>query len=581
MEKRRIGKSLRKVILFTFILFTIFNTKVLAVEVPVVKRLEGKNRVETSIAVSREAFKDKANVAIIVGYDGEVDALTGTLLAQKKGAPILISDKKSLSDGLKNELKRLDSRDIFILGGTNVVSEGIEAELKALGLNVTRIRGERREETAINIANESIDGEVNEAFLSLGYGVYADALAIGPIAATKNAPLLLTKSNDIDPITLDYLKSLNIKKVNIIGGKNAVSDNVKKVLENMGISVVRISGASREETAVSIANIYIKNPNKIFIANGYKYADAVVGGYLAAKENVPILLSASNTLKEINREYIQKNKLDVNILGGKVSISDRVLRDIKIELGIIKEEIPSNIKELKEVIDRELKDINKNITIKYQGNLKMEELTKLIEEAFNDGSYISGVLNSISYTLSNTGSLSSITMDVSYLHTKSQEEYIDIEVDRIIKNIIKPGMSELQKVKTIHDYIIKNSVYSEKTNTSPHSAYTLLKEGKGVCQAYALATYKLLDAAAIDNYYVTGVANDGSGSEPHAWNLVRVDGRYYHMDVTWDDPEVVGGGNVLVYDYFLISQETLYRDHLMDKNSFPKAVDKRYEGKFK
>lgn len=75
MKNNKMVKKIRKLVLCALILFTVSSTKVLATSVPVVKRLEGKNRVETSIAVSKEAFKGKVKAVIIVGYDGEVDAL--------------------------------------------------------------------------------------------------------------------------------------------------------------------------------------------------------------------------------------------------------------------------------------------------------------------------------------------------------------------------------------------------------------------------------------------------------------------------------------------------------------------------
>ena len=301
----KVIKWIKILVMFIIISVIVSNNKVLADSKPVVKRLEGKNRVETSIEISKEAF-ERSKTVVIVGYNGEVDALTGTILAEDRKAPILISGKEGLHQSLKDELKRLGCEEVFIVGGYKVVEKSTEDEIRSLGLKVERIKGDSREETAIKIAEKSIVGKVERAFLSLGYGVYADALAIGPIAANENVPLLLTKTDKLGSYTLEYIERLGIQEVTIIGGEKAVGVKVENILKDKGIKTNRINGNSREETAVKIAEEFIVDPQKVFVANGYKYADAVAGGYLAAKENSPILLSNSKELKDINKTYIEE-----------------------------------------------------------------------------------------------------------------------------------------------------------------------------------------------------------------------------------------------------------------------------------
>lgn len=584
-------KLIKKIIICMFILWAVFTTGVFAKSEPVVNRIEGKSRIETSIAVSKEAFKDtdKPKTAIIVGYHGEVDALTGTILAEKKKAPILIGGKDKLDDNIKKELKRLGTKEVFILGGEKAVNKTIEQELKNLSLEVIRIDGATRADTAIKIAKEAVDGDVSEVFLCLGYETYADALAIGPVAARKNTPVLLTRSKKISKETLQYIEKSNIQSVNIIGGEKAVGKEIENVLKNKKISTRRIEGPSRADTAIEIAKQYVKNYDKIFIANGYKYVDAVIGGYLAAKENIPILLTHGSKLHKSNSEYIKENALDVSILGGSSTIKDPVLKDIKISLGLIEEPIigirptieieredPKNIDELRQLIYRELNTLKTKIEVEYDYEISSDQIGVIVDGFWNSGSYVAGNTQRIGHVLrtSSRSPISTITVQVEHLTTSKQEDFIDQEVAKIIRKIIKPKMSQLEKVKAIHDYIINNTVYSDKTKTTAHSAYTLLKEGKGVCQAYALTTYKFLDAVGIENYYVIGSARGG-----HAWNKVKVDGKWYNMDVTWDDPLTSTGENILRYDFFLISDKKLNETHTPKSNDFPKATDTRYEGR--
>ena len=92
-----------------------------------------------------------------------------------------------------------------------------------------------------------------------------------------------------------------------------------------------------------------------------------------------------------------------------------------------------------------------------------------------------------------------------------------------------------------------------------YTAYGALLEGRAVCQGYAQLTYKMLREAGLSCYVITGQANNGSRTEDHAWNIVKVGKKWYYLDTTWDDP--AGGEDVLRYDYFLIGSDKMDQDH--------------------
>ena len=95
-----------------------------------------------------------------------------------------------------------------------------------------------------------------------------DALNVGPYAGRLKVPVLLTKTNEIDTKILDEIKRLKAKEVIIIGGVNAVSENVANQLKAKGLTVNRIFGENRYETALKVAEEAIDNgvlkSNKIF-----------------------------------------------------------------------------------------------------------------------------------------------------------------------------------------------------------------------------------------------------------------------------------------------------------------------------
>lgn len=125
---------------------------------------------------------------------------------------------------------------------------------------------------------------------------------------------------------------------------------------------------------------------------------------------------------------------------------------------------------------------------------------------------------------------------------------------KVSASIITSSMGEYDKVKAIHDYLINFNTYQE-TGSRSHDAISALVDGKSVCDGYAKAFKLLCYLNGIDCVRVCGSAGGGN----HAWNKVKVNGAWYNIDVTWDDP--VSSRPVLRYDYFLISDSALSKDH--------------------
>lgn len=150
-----------------------------------------------------------------------------------------------------------------------------------------------------------------------------------------------------------------------------------------------------------------------------------------------------------------------------------------------------------------------------------------------------------------------------YSLSKSNIEKANLESKKMVSEFITNDMTEKQKVKVIHDYIIDIASYSEgDLNSLPPeslSHYGILIENSGVCQGYASAFNVLAKLAGIKTSIVTGTA--GENSIPHAWNIVEIDNHIYHIDVTFDDPI---GSNFLSginNSYFLLSDKYISKDH--------------------
>lgn len=123
-----------------------------------------------------------------------------------------------------------------------------------------------------------------------------------------------------------------------------------------------------------------------------------------------------------------------------------------------------------------------------------------------------------------------------------------------------PTGSDYEKELYLHDALIKKVTYTY-SKLEEQNGYTTLVEGKGVCAGYAFALQYLLMRAGIQSYYVVGYAG-----ENHAWNLAKIDGEWYYVDATWDDP-LTGSGSDSAYSpfhtYFKLSAEMMAEDHTL------------------
>lgn len=154
---------------------------------------------------------------------------------------------------------------------------------------------------------------------------------------------------------------------------------------------------------------------------------------------------------------------------------------------------------------------------------------------------------------------------------KSKMAKTNTKVNAITKKIIKNGMTNKQKLKAIHDYLVKNSVYDETVSLGDYddafTAYGCLVKKRAVCQGYAAAFNLLAQKAGIRSIAVAGDA----GGATHAWNYVKNGSSYRYIDATWDDPVPDGGSKAkVIRKYFYLTQKELEWTHTWDKTEHAK-----------
>lgn len=213
----------------------------------------------------------------------------------------------------------------------------------------------------------------------------------------------------------------------------------------------------------------------------------------------------------------------------------------------------------------------------YQGQTKSlkTQLKEALDQAMDSDPYIHYTIASYSYDFRGNSNAADVTVRLTYRETGAQTRYVNNRTKAILKEIIKPGMNDHEKVKAIHDWVVLHLKYD--TTLQKYTAYDGLKSGSTVCQGYSLLTHKLLKETGIHNKIVEGTAFSESSPEGqlHAWNLVLLDGKWYHLDTTWNDPVPDREGSVN-YTYYLRTDKQMRKDHTWTK-SYPEASTPYYE----
>jgi putative cell wall-binding protein/lipoprotein-anchoring transpeptidase ErfK/SrfK len=189
---------------------------------------------------------------------------------------------------------------------------------------VDRLSGNSRYETASFISSYGWKDTSDCAILATGEN-FPDALSAASLAKKYNAPILLTERNSLNTDAENEIKRLKVKTVYISGGTGAISFNIDKTLEDLGVQVVRLSGSNRYETSVKIAE-NLGDTDSIFVATGSNFPDALSAASIAASKGMPIILVSKDSIDKSVQDYLMNHKISKTyVIGGEAAISSNVL----------------------------------------------------------------------------------------------------------------------------------------------------------------------------------------------------------------------------------------------------------------
>ncbi|MFT5223382.1 MAG: hypothetical protein ACI867_001698 [Glaciecola sp.] len=302
-------------------------------------RVDDGDPIASAISVAQLRFAEPSASSpahvVLSRSDVFADSLSGSALLGK--GPLLFTDTKTLSPATRDELVRLRAgvtRRLYVLGGPNAVSTEVESAARSLGYDVVRLAGANRIETSIAIADQafSMSGS-REVLLARAYGTdgspgsgWVDSVAGGARAANNTLPVLLTRTEALDPQVGAWLRERGITSTSLLGGPGALSVAVEQAVPGPR----RFAADERTGTAAAIARglwgAKDTGPRAFTIVNGSQergWAFGLAAAGLAADRDAPVLLTLGGITPATRRMVATCGapQVDLTIIGDGTLVS--------------------------------------------------------------------------------------------------------------------------------------------------------------------------------------------------------------------------------------------------------------------
>lgn len=263
-----------------------------------------------------------------------------------------------------------------------------------------------------------------------------------------------------------------------------------------------------------------------------------------------------------NWEFIAETVEDLIYSRREVIIPDANLYEKDYEFMYFKESkdfIPRNYDDLVSIFYTTLDKGWKEFT--FYCDTEYEDCLEDVALISNDQKFLAEINNFVhpynSYSTIKTlyDDTGKITIVIDKLYSDEDIDKIDKDIDIWINEYVRANMNDKDKIKAMHDAIINRTKYDKvraDTNNSKYDSARIngvLYDHYAICSGYTDMMAVVLSKLGIPNYKIA--------SEEHVWNAVYLDGKWYHLDLTWDDPLTSSGKNMVLHDYFLITDKEL------------------------
>ncbi|MCL1697314.1 transglutaminase domain-containing protein [Lysinibacillus sp. BPa_S21] len=227
-------------------------------------------------------------------------------------------------------------------------------------------------------------------------------------------------------------------------------------------------------------------------------------------------------------------------------------------------------------VEKQITKFDPNFTVMYRGKLDWDTFEEQLNDLYNILSFVNpytaGYIENYNWEAWEVDNGYEVDFDFTYLTDAKKEKKIDAYVQEFATKFITNDMDDFHRAKAVNDFVVQLATYSDEDASEGQSVYALITKETGVCQAYALLAYRLFLAAGLDAKYVYGY----SDNQLHAWNLVNVNGDWYHIDTTWNDINPIEP-YAISYEYFLVNDEKLSEDHIWANENYFAATSNAYD----
>ncbi|MGO1041419.1 N-acetylmuramoyl-L-alanine amidase [Clostridioides difficile] len=304
-----------------------------------ITELTGSDRYETAVKISKEGWKNGSDKVIIISGDVSIDGIISTPLATTYNAPILLVEKNNVPASVKAELKRLNPKDVIIIGDENSISKTTANQIKStVSASQTRLNGSNRYETSLLIAKEiDKNHDVEKVYITNANGGEVDALTIAAKAGQDKQPIILSDKDSITNDTYKWLQSEDLQSAYFIGGPQMLSTNVINKINDItkdSVTKNRVYGADRHETNANVIKTFYTEDEleAVLVAKSDVLVDALAAGPLAASLKSPILITPKTYVSAYHKDNLEaKSANKVYKIGG--GLTSKVMNSIAASLS--------------------------------------------------------------------------------------------------------------------------------------------------------------------------------------------------------------------------------------------------------
>ena len=314
-----------------------------------VTRYGGADRYATSLSIAEAVAADaggEVESVVMVSGGHWADAVVAASAAGAVGAPVLMTPPDRLRADALKFLQRVGVTQVTVVtsgaASNTTVSEPVFSALEDAGIDAIRVGGLDRYLTGVAVARTldspgSLQREGPSAIIANGE-VFADALVAGPLSAKAQVPVLLTPQSELHNAVAEYLSEAGIRHVLLMGGTAALSTTVKADLDRLGISVDRMAGATRFETATKTAAFAARSfPGDCFegshvgLARARVPFDSFSAAPLLARLCAPLVLTDPGKIPSSTAAFLDRLRADarapvaVTVFGGEAAVSQDAL----------------------------------------------------------------------------------------------------------------------------------------------------------------------------------------------------------------------------------------------------------------